>query len=619
MRKAVCFFFVFLLFSTVMIVDCVKSNNTEENRIYIRPNGSIDPSTASIKRNGNIYTFTDNVQASVFVEKDGIVIDGSGFTLQGTETTDYIHTFPETIYEGTLTSKSTNPGIYSNSQKLTIMNLTITDFWCAIELEHSADNQIINNNITGNTNGIVIFSSSNNTISGNNITGNNRGITLTAAHNNIHGNNIVDNSEYCIKLSWSFNNITANTMINSSCGVIFLGSTHNVFRNNTFAQVNQVFWVENSSFQDYIQDLDDSNTVNGKPICIWVNKQDLTVPTNAGWVSLVNCTAIQIENLNFSHGQKISLISTTNSTISKNTFTNNQVCIFLEDSTNNTIQKNTFTNCEGGIELKNSSNNLIIVNIIASNNIGIDVKYSTDNSIQQNQITGNNQGLKMFDATENSISGNNFTANEKGICLSSLANIYYFDPYNSRFLSVCSDNTFLENNLLKNTVGIWMTSASNNTFSGNNFINNTNQLKMEDSIDITSSVKEYLLRIALHNITTTNQTIINELAANISSNTNQTFLEFPSVNFWSYNKTGNYWSNYTGTDNNSDGVCDNPYVIDENNQDNYPFMVEKVIADFGYEEKTSTSDMMVILITVACALPDIIVELLYRWKKRSIQ
>ncbi len=615
MRKAVCFFFLFLLFSTLLIVDCVNSNNTAGTRIYIRPNGSIEPSTVSIERNGNVYTFTDNVQASLFVEKDGVVIDGAGFKLQGTGANDYRANLPERKYDTRTTPESNNTGIYSYSQKLTIMNLTITEFYCAIELEYSSDNQIISNTIAHNFRGVVIFSSSNNTISRNTIARNIQGVTITGAHNNIHGNNIADNSEYCIKLSWSFNNITENTLTNSSCGVSFLASTHNVFRNNTFAQVNQIFWVESSSFQDYIQDLDDSNTINGKPICIWVNKEDLTVPTNAGWVSLVNCTTIQIENLNFSYGQKISLISTTNSTISKNTFTNNQVCIFLEESANNTIQKNTFTNCEGGIQLKDSSNNFIIGNTMSSNNIGIDVKYSTNNSIQQNQITNNNQGLKMFDATENTISGNNFTANEKGIYLSCSTNIDSFDPYSSRFLCVCSDNTFLENNLLKNNFGIWMCSASNNTFSGNNFINNTNHLKMSDSMDITSFLIDQLLREALANSLFVNDTIIEQKVAQISKITNQTFIEFPSINFWSLNKTGNYWSNYNNTDNDSDGICDNPYVIDENNQDDYPLMVANVIPAFDYEQETSTSDMMFILIAVACVLPVIIVFLLHRWKK----
>ena len=43
-------------------------------------------------------------------------------------------------------------------------------------------------------------------------------------------------------------------------------------------------------------------------------------------------------------------------------------------------------------------------------------------------------------------------------------------------------------------------------------------------------------------------------------------------NAWDNGSQGNYWSNYTGTDNNGDGIGDTPYLVYENNQDNYPLM-----------------------------------------------
>jgi hypothetical protein len=43
-------------------------------------------------------------------------------------------------------------------------------------------------------------------------------------------------------------------------------------------------------------------------------------------------------------------------------------------------------------------------------------------------------------------------------------------------------------------------------------------------------------------------------------------------NTWNNSLEGNYWSNYKGKDENQDGIGDTPYLIDVNNQDNYPLM-----------------------------------------------
>jgi len=50
-------------------------------------------------------------------------------------------------------------------------------------------------------------------------------------------------------------------------------------------------------------------------------------------------------------------------------------------------------------------------------------------------------------------------------------------------------------------------------------------------------------------------------------------------NAWDNGFQGNYWSNYTGKDNDGDGIGDTPHLIDENNQDNFPLM--KVYAQKG--------------------------------------
>ena len=51
--------------------------------IYIRPDGSIDPTTAPIRRDGDVYTFTGDAFARLSIHRSDIVIDGAGYTLRG--------------------------------------------------------------------------------------------------------------------------------------------------------------------------------------------------------------------------------------------------------------------------------------------------------------------------------------------------------------------------------------------------------------------------------------------------------------------------------------------------------------------------------------------------------
>ena len=321
-------------------VQPVKASGT----IYIRPNGSIDPPTANITSVDNVtYTFTVNINDSIVVERSNIIIDGARYTVQG------------------------NGSGYGFSlycvNNVTIKNTNIIGFSWGVCLAFSFNNTISGNNITNNTKHGVLFDwySSYNTISGNNIT----------------------NNDWGVLLFWgsSYNTLSENTVTNNNYGIHLCYSCNNVFKNNSMVGNLHNFGVGGSALSDFIQDMDVSNTVDGKPVYYWVNRQNEKIPSDAGYVALVNSTNINVKGLELENNyQGILLASTTNSQI-----------------TNNTITKNSY-----GVDLWNSSNNALPRNNITENGCGVKLYWdSSNNKIYHNNFINNTDQVRLYESYNN--------------------------------------------------------------------------------------------------------------------------------------------------------------------------------------------------------------------------
>ncbi|NWG10791.1 right-handed parallel beta-helix repeat-containing protein [Candidatus Bathyarchaeota archaeon] len=146
--------------------------------IYIRANGAVEPSTAPISSVNNItYVLTNNINDSIVIERDNIILDGRGCTIQGIGSGNGID----------LTSRI----------NVTIENMKIENFTYGIYLAASSSITIFNNTITGNIwDGIYALYTDTSTIYGNTISLNKRyGIALSESGNNrIFHNSFIDNT-----------------------------------------------------------------------------------------------------------------------------------------------------------------------------------------------------------------------------------------------------------------------------------------------------------------------------------------------------------------------------------------------------------------------------------------
>jgi len=419
----------------------VQSDYVWSETIYIHADGSIEPVEAPIFTVDSVtYTFTDNIvvdvpedSSAIVIERDNIVLDGAGYTLQRTEAYKA---------EGITLSGRTN---------VTVKNTQIENFIYGIRLVADGYCSISGNNIIENKFGIDLRYSSSNSISGNNITNNMGGIQLHDSSNNVVSeNNITNNLDGIILDSSSNNNISGNTL--------------------------HVY----DSYQNSVVD----NTVNGKPLVYLEGVVEYTVG-DAGQVVLVNSDSIRVENLNLSRTSiGVQLWETTNSIIDGNNIVNNGYGIWLDSSSNNSINGNNITaNNWGGIQLHDSSNNVVSENNITNNRDGIVLSSSSSNSISGNNVTANNDdGIALGSSSSNSISGNNIANNEYGVAL-------YESSYNSISMNKIttnergihiqesSSNMVSGNNITANSeAGTWLHRSSDNSIYHNNFIDNSQQV-----------------------------------------------------------------------------------------------------------------------------------------------
>lgn len=181
--------------------------------IYIRQDGSIDPPTAPIRRDGDVYTFTADAYARIYVQRGNIIINGAGYTLRG----PYNGTATDIWIIGQGPDQPTNETLVpwvigidlggADVTGLTIKNLNIKNFSIGMYI-WTENNTITGNAVSENIVGILL-SGCNNGIIRNCIGKNDMGIffgvntpgdepiNITLTHNSFVDNDVHFSGCFC--------------------------------------------------------------------------------------------------------------------------------------------------------------------------------------------------------------------------------------------------------------------------------------------------------------------------------------------------------------------------------------------------------------------------------------
>jgi parallel beta-helix repeat protein len=289
-----------------------------------------------------------------------------------------------------------------------------------------------------------------------------------------------------------YSNLEENTVHNNTKrGIVIYDATDVRMRDNSIADNKYNFGVWGDSPYEFNHDINESNTVNHKPIYYWRNHEHdfESIPSDAGYVGIFNTSFVTVENLTLtnngqgvlvaSHGAAlynyirinnvtatdnelgVIIFSSSNNYIENCNISNNDYNgyyewasgIYLNQSSYDTINNNTVSHntAKASIFLESSSNNnTIFNNTCYSNGYGIDIRFnSNDNFILENTIYDNTlDGIIIGHSTGNVI-------NE---------NLVYSSTVNGiRFLYASSN--MISNNIIYDTIqfyGIYISLSSNN-------------------------------------------------------------------------------------------------------------------------------------------------------------
>lgn len=172
MKKLIAYFIPLILFLTFAQLLSAQEPST----IFVTDTGWSNPTVGSWDPATRTATLTSDINQTIQIDADNIILDGNGYTITG---------------------DGTGEGVYLSGRiGVTIKNLKIQNFADGFYLYLSHNNILMVNNVSNNYTGMLVMESSNNALINNTVSGNSSGIILYESSDNVLSHNTISNNHW---------------------------------------------------------------------------------------------------------------------------------------------------------------------------------------------------------------------------------------------------------------------------------------------------------------------------------------------------------------------------------------------------------------------------------------